>query len=203
MRLIIRNFAILACVLVVSAMCASARGGAAEHMVRIRIATSQGNIDAELDSARAPVTVTNFLRYVDAGLYRGGTFYRTVRADNQPRDTVKITVIQGGRREERAIPSFAPISLERTNATGLRHRDGTLSMARSGPNTATDAFFICVGDQPSLDFGGHRNLDGQGFAAFGRVTRGMDVVRRINAAPANARQRLTPPIQIISINRLQ
>jgi peptidyl-prolyl cis-trans isomerase A (cyclophilin A) len=198
----IRNFAILACVLVVSAMCASARGGAGAHMVRIRIATSEGNIDAELDSTHAPVTVTNFLRYVDAGLYRCGTFYRTVRADNQPRDSVKIAVIQGGRREERAIPSFPPIALERTNATGLRHRDGTLSMARSGPNTATDAFFICMGDQPSLDFAGHRNLDGQGFAAFGRVTRGMDVVRRINAAPANAQQRLTPPIQIINITRV-
>jgi peptidyl-prolyl cis-trans isomerase A (cyclophilin A) len=181
--------------------CASLRGAAADHnMVRIRITTDAGMIEAALDSASAPATVTNFLRYVDGGYYRDGTFYRTVRADNQPRDSVRIAVIQGGRRNDRSLPSFPPVKLERTNLTGLRHRDGTLSMARGGPDSATDAFFICIGDQPSLDFGGHRNLDGQGFAAFGRVTAGMAVVRRIQAAPANA-QNLTPPIRIISIER--
>jgi peptidyl-prolyl cis-trans isomerase A (cyclophilin A) len=168
--------------------------------VPIEIVTEAGSIRAELDSAHAPVSVANFLRYIDAGLYRDGTFYRTVRADNQPRDSVRIDVIQGGRRADRAIRSFPPIPLERTNVTGLRHRDGTLSMARSGPNSATDAFFICVGDQPSLDFGGHRNLDGQGFAAFGRVTGGMDVVRRIHAENASA-QTLEPAIRILDIRR--
>ena len=170
-------------------------------MVPISIMTDAGEIRAELDSARAPVSVTNFLRYVDAGLYRDGTFYRTVRADNQQRDSVKIAVIQGGRRADRTVPSFPPIPLERTSVTGLRHQDGTLSMARGGPDSATEAFFICIGDQPALDFGGHRNLDGQGFAAFGRVTSGMDVVRRINAAPAAAQQ-LQPPIRIVDIRRL-
>ena len=82
-------------------------------------------------------------------------------------------------------------------ATGLRHLDGTLSMARDGPDTATGDFFICIGDQPELDFGGRRHPDGQGFAAFGRVVRGMDVVRAIQAAPADA-QHLTPPVRILS-----
>lgn len=170
-------------------------------LVHIRIETDAGTILADLDSAHAPASVTNFLRYVDAGMYRDGSFYRTVRADNQPRDSVRIAVIQGGRRADREVRSFAPVALERTNATGVLHKDGTLSMARGGPDTATEAFFICVGDQPSLDFGGHRNLDGQGFAAFGRVTSGMEVVRGINAASANAQQQLQPPIRILNITR--
>jgi peptidyl-prolyl cis-trans isomerase A (cyclophilin A) len=195
---------VAACIAIgaLTAACASASASPRGHLVHIRIATSQGNIDADLDSARAPGSVANFLRYVDAGLYRGGTFYRTVRADNQPRDSVKIAVIQGGRRTDRTVPSFPPIPLERTNVTDIHHRDGTLSMARGGPDSATDAFFICVGDQPALDFGGHRNLDGQGFAAFGHVTAGMDVVRRINAMPANAQQ-LKPPVQILNITRVR
>lgn len=168
-------------------------------IVHVRITTDAGIIEAELDSVRAPVTVANFMRYVDGGYYRDGSFYRTVRADNQPRDSVRIAVIQGGRRAGGASP-FPAIVLERTSATGIKHQDGTLSMARSGPDSATDAFFICIGDQPALDFGGHRNLDGQGFAAFGRVTRGMDAVRRINAAHASAQQ-LQPPIRIVDITR--
>ena len=92
------------------------------------------------------------------------------------------------------------IALERTSVTGLRHRDGALSMARSGPDTAQSSFFICINDQPSLDFGGQRNKDGQGFAAFGRVTRGMDVVRRIQASPAE-KQALSPPIAIVRVRR--
>ena len=194
--------AILACIATLSACAAAGSNAGAQGIVRIRIVTSEGEFLAALDSARAPVTVANFMRYVDGGFYRDATFYRTVRADNQPRDSVRIRVIQGGRRKDPALASFPPIQLERTTVTGLTHRDGTLSMARSGPNSATDAFFICIDDQPALDFGGHRNLDGQGFAAFGQVTRGMDIVRRINAAPAEA-QNLTPPIQIIRIDRIR
>src|SRR4029079_6101444 len=104
-------------------------------------------------------------------------------AANQPRDTVRIAVIQGGPNPDRSSSGFAPIVLERTSVTGLHHLDGTISMARSGPNSATSDFFICVGDQPALDFGGHRNLDGQGFAAFGQVTDGMSIVRAIQASP--------------------
>jgi peptidyl-prolyl cis-trans isomerase A (cyclophilin A) len=74
-------------------------------------------------------------------------------------------------------------------------------MARSGPDTAVSDFFVCIGDQPSLDFGGKRNPDGQGFAAFGRVVRGMDIVRRIQSAPSDGNQHLTPPVRILRITR--
>ena len=152
-----------------------------------------------MDTVRAPVTGRNFLRYVDQGSYRGGRFYRTVRADNQREDRARIAAIQGGLDSLRA-KDFPPIELERTTETGLSHRDGTISMARDGPNTATSDFFICIGDQPVLDFGGKRNPDGQGFAAFGKVVRGMDVVRQIQTARAQG-QRLTPPIEIVDITR--
>jgi peptidyl-prolyl cis-trans isomerase A (cyclophilin A) len=168
--------------------------------VGIVISTERGEIRAVLDSAKAPITVTNFLRYVDAGLYSGGAFHRTVTPDNQPRDSVKIEVIQGRARRTQPDSGFAPIPLERTGVTGLGHGDGVLSMARSGPNSATSAFFITLGAQPALDEGGHRNLDGQGFAAFGRVTSGMDVVRMIQQAP-HTDQNLTPAIVITGIRR--
>lgn len=162
---------------------------------RVVLETARGEVELELDSTRAPVTAANFLRYVDAGRYSGGRFHRTVRADNQPVDRVRIAVVQAGVAPQREGEDFPPIALERTGATGLRHRDGTISMARAGPDTATSDFFVCLGDQPELDEGGRRNPDGQGFAAFGRVVRGMDVVRRIHAAPAEG-QALTPPIEI-------
>ena len=124
-------------------------------------------------------------------LYDGGRFHRTVRPDNQRDKPVKIAVIQAAASTARRADFLPPIALERTNATGLRHKDGMVSMARAGIDTATHEFFICIGDQPELDFGGTRNPDGQGFAAFGRVVRGMDVVRRIHGAPATG-ETLTP-----------
>jgi len=166
----------------------------------VTIRTSLGEIEVELDAARAPATVANFLRYVDGGHYDWGRFHRTVTMSNQPDNKIKIEVIQAGVHPAKEKLDFAPILLERTSATGLRHRNGTISMARSGPDTATSDFFICIGDQPELDFGGKRNPDGQGFAAFGRVTRGMDVVRRIQVQSANA-QTLAPPIPIFGVNR--
>jgi peptidyl-prolyl cis-trans isomerase A (cyclophilin A) len=169
--------------------------------VRVMLETQLGNIELEIDAARAPLTAANFLRYVDAGFYDGGIFHRTVRLSNQPDKKVKIEVIQAGTNPARKKGDFAPISLERTNKTGLSHTDGCVSMARDAPDTATSDFFICIGDQPALDFGGARNPDGQGFAAFGRVIKGMDVVRKIQAAPADA-QKLTPPIKILSAKRL-
>jgi peptidyl-prolyl cis-trans isomerase A (cyclophilin A) len=165
----------------------------------VRIETSLGVIEAEIDSVHAPRTAANFLRYVDAHAYDAGRFHRTVTPDNQPTNTVKIEVIQGGLDSTRAR-DLAPIALERTSVTGLAHRDGTLSMARDGPDTATSDFFICVGDQPALNFGGRRNPDGQGFAAFGRVTKGQDVVRRIQQARAEG-QTLAPPIAIHRVRR--
>src|SRR5262249_54775092 len=97
--------------------------------------------------------------------------------------------------------TFPPIPLETTKATGLRHRDGTVSMARMSPNSATSDFFICIGDQPALDFGGKRNPDGQGFAAFGRVVRGTGVVQKIPESPAKG-ETLTPSIPFLAATRV-
>jgi peptidyl-prolyl cis-trans isomerase A (cyclophilin A) len=169
--------------------------------VRVIVQTGRGDIEIEIDAAHAPVTAANFLQYVDRALYDGGRFHRTVRPDNQRDKPVKIAVIQGAARADRAKEFLPPIALERTSATGLRHTDGAVSMARGGPDTATDQFFICVGDQPELDFGGKRNPDGQGFAVFGRVIRGMDVVRSIQGAPASG-ETLTPAITITRMRRV-
>lgn len=162
--------------------------------------TELGEIEVELDAKRAPVSVKNFLRYVKAKAYDGGTFYRTVTTtpDNQIDKTVKINVIQGGARE--GFKAFSPIALERTNKTGIKHKDGVISMARDTPDSATEAIFICVGDQPELDFGGKRNPDGQGFAAFGKVIRGMDVVKKIHKSHADG-QTLMPKITIKKVLR--
>ena len=168
--------------------------------VHLTIQTELGAIEAEIDVEHAPITATNFLRYVDGGFYSGGRFHRTVTMDNQPDNLVRIEVIQAGINPQRDAEKLQPIPMERTDLTGLRHVDGAISMARFAPNSAQSDFFICIGDQPSLDFGGNRNPDGQGFAAFGRVTAGMDVVRRIQQSPREA-QRLTPPVRILAIQR--
>ena len=168
--------------------------------VSVRIETEAGNIIAELHPDKAPATVANFLRYVDGGSFNGGCFMRTVRPDNE-QNPVKIQVIQAVVHPWKENNSFPPVALERTSVTRIRHVDGTISMARAEPNSATSSFFICIGDQPELDFGGKRNPDGQGFAAFGRVTQGMDVVRRIQESPAEG-QALVPLVRISSIVRI-
>jgi peptidyl-prolyl cis-trans isomerase A (cyclophilin A) len=168
--------------------------------VRILIQTEKGDIEVELDRAKAPLTTANFLRYVDGMFYDGGLFHRTVKSGNQPDNKIRTEVIQAGPNPVKADKEFPPIKLERTNQTKLLHKDGTISMARDGPDTATADFFICIGDQPELDFGGKRNPDGQGFAAFGRVVKGMDVVKKIQAAPAKGQQ-LEPSVKILKITR--
>jgi peptidyl-prolyl cis-trans isomerase A (cyclophilin A) len=188
------------CIAVLLLGLAGSTVGAPAAPVLVTLKTEMGEVLLEVDTARAPITAANFLRYVDAGRYDGGGFHRAVRLDNQPGKSVLIEVIQAGVNPELSSSDYAPIPLERTSKTGLRHRDGTLSMARDGADTATSDFFICIGEQPALDFGGKRNPDGQGFAAFGRVLHGMDIVRRIQKAPADG-QRLTPPILILSARR--
>jgi peptidyl-prolyl cis-trans isomerase A (cyclophilin A) len=170
--------------------------------VRVRIETDLGDIDVALDAAKAPNTVANFLKYVDGKFYDGGQFHRTVTPDNQPKNKVKIEVVQAGINPAKAKDEFPPIKLERTRDTKLAHKDGTISMARDGPDTATSDFFICIGDQPELDFGGKRNPDGQGFAAFGRVVNGMDVVKKIQTSPAEG-QTLTPAVGIKRVSRVK
>lgn len=189
----------------------------------VRIETRFGSIRVMLDESAAPITTTNFLAYVDEGLYDGGIFHRTVRLDNQsntnlkseiigkgidptadrtrlPNDQVAIEVIQGSVNPDRSDELGDPIPLERTSETGLSHVDGTISMARLTPDSAVSDFFICINDQPSLDFGGKRNPDGQGFAAFGHVIEGMDVVREIQAQPSDG-QTLDPLVSIARIFR--
>ncbi|MDD8027169.1 MAG: peptidylprolyl isomerase [Acidobacteriota bacterium] len=167
---------------------------------RVLVRTEMGDITIEVALGKAPVTAANFLRYVDAGLYDGTVFHRTVTRSSPRNQAVPIEVIQGGQVAEDR--EFAAVPLERTNATGLMHIDAAVSMARSGPDTATSSFFICVGGQPELDFGGKRNADGQGFAVFGRVVAGMEVARRIHASPVDNEEHLTPPVRILSAARL-
>ena len=179
----------------------------------IVIETEFGRIEAVLDDKKAPITAANFLRYVDAGHYNGAEFFRTVRTkpDNQPRVSEKIDVIQARVNPAFRAKSFAPIRLERTRDTGLKHVAGVLSMPRTEPDSATSGFSICLADQPNMDFGGRRNPDAQGFAVFGRVTSGIDVARKIHASPSGPTdaaqgvtagdQWLKPVVRITSIRR--
>ena len=148
---------------------------------------------------QAPVTVANFLHYITEKKVHNPTFYRVVRTDpdNQPDKDVKIQVLQGGLTDvpDRQLPT---IKHETTEMTGILHKDGVLSMARDEPGTATHHFSICIGDQPALDFGGKRNPDGQGFAAFGKVNKGMDVVKKIHQQPAEG-QYLKPAIKMLAV----
>ena len=168
--------------------------------IRVIIKTDAGDIEVELDADKAPNTVVNFLKYVDGKHYDGGRFHRTVTPENQPDNKVKIEVVQAGINPDKLKDELKPIKLERTSDTKVKHKDGVISMARDGPDSATSDFFICIGDQPELDFGGKRNPDGQGFAAFGKVVKGMDVVKKIQKSPAEG-QTLKPPVKIISIRR--
>ena len=178
--------------------------------IKVKLETSMGDIHFDLYADKAPKTVANFLKYIDAGIFNGGSFYRVVHMQNQEQNDVKIEVIQGGISTKEGAKQFEAIPLERTRDTGLKHLDGTLSMGRLEPDTATSEFFICINDQPSLDFGGKRNPDGQGFAAFGQVTKGMDVVRAIQKVETDkpegeleytSGQMVINPVKIISFTR--
>ncbi len=153
--------------------------GFSQNLPKVKMETSLGNIIIEIDTINAPVTATNFLNHIKKETYKNAVFYRVVRMDNQPDNDIKIEVIQGGIFDDAKIDKIKPIEHETTKATGLKHLDGTLSMARNKPGSASTEFFICINNQPELDFGGKRNPDGQGFAAFGKVVNGMDVVREI------------------------
>jgi peptidyl-prolyl cis-trans isomerase A (cyclophilin A) len=174
--------------------------------VNVEMTTSLGVIEMEVYPEAAPITASNFLRLVDGGHLDGGSFYRAVSPENDNGSPI-ISVIQGGLGD--AESPFPPIAHETTADTGLLHVDGAVSMARGGVGTASTELFICIGDQPALDFGAMRNPDGQGFAVFGRVTGGMDVVKAIHTQPADtptesaymAGQILEQPVEIISVRR--
>jgi len=166
------------------------------------IRTDMGEMTVELYLDRAPLTAGNFLTHVERGDYTNSVFYRVVRMDNQPDSPVKIQVIQGGLYHDEVLDTIRPIRHESTRETGILHTDGIISMARNEPGSASTEFFICIGDQHSLDFGGKRNPDGQGFAAFGKVVRGMDVARAIQAMPDD-KQYLKEQVRIREITLLR
>ncbi len=174
---------------------------------RVRLDLQAGPVELDLFVRQAPLSAADFLHYVDARAYDGGAITRVVRADND-HGASRIDVVQGGVRPGTA--ALPPIAHETTKATGILHLDGTISLPRDKPGSGSGAgFFICIGDQPSLDFGGGRNPDGQGFAAFGRVVAGMDIVRAIwrmdgsgpSPDPYTAGQMLRVPAPIISVRR--
>jgi len=172
----------------------------AQAPIHCLIKTSLGDIAIELYPAKAPVTVANFMRYVDKKLYNGSSFFRVCTPANEAERKVQIQVIQGGNVPDNL--ALDSIKIETTKQTGILHKNGTLSMARNGPNSATCEFFICINNQPALDYGGARNPDGYGFAAFGKVTKGMDVVREIQAQKDTS-QYLIHPIKIYEISRVR
>jgi peptidyl-prolyl cis-trans isomerase A (cyclophilin A) len=162
---------------------------------RIAIVTTAGTIVVELDAVHAPVTTANFLHLVDRKKYDGATFYRSVNRAQEP--SSEIEVIQGGLRENAPAQT---IPLERTATTGLHNTDGEISMARtSDPNSGSSEFFLCIGDNTFLD--SDHQPDGNGYAAFGHVVRGMDVVKAINVLPTQA-EMLPTPVRIIRMRRV-
>lgn len=205
-----REFGILSfTALVLISVTLEAQTRLAAKPVLVIFETELGKIAMEVDIVHAPITGENFLKYVDGGFYNGAIINRAVRPDNTTRHDVEIEVIQFQINPERDRAQFPPIPMERTSVTGLKHVNGALSMARSGPDTATASFSVVIGDQPEMDFGGGRNADGQGFAVFGRVVEGMDVVKKIQSGhtlPAGARgaygtETLDPPIKVLKAYR--
>ena len=173
---------------------------ARETIILISMETELGPIQLELYPDRAPITVSNFLRYVDENRYEDFHFYRVVHMENQPDNDVKIEVIQGGLGFDKHPMELPTIVHETTDKTVIRHLNGTLSMARLEPGTASSEIFICINDQPELDYSGKRNPDGQGFAAFGKVIFGMDVIRKIQLLP-ETKQMLDKMVKVNSIQR--
>jgi peptidyl-prolyl cis-trans isomerase A (cyclophilin A) len=167
----------------------------------VEIRTAFGNIELELYPDQAPKTVTAFLGYIEAGLYKRTSFYRVLNIDNQPSNAPKAELIQGGLYGQKGRKEQPGIPHETTEQTKIKHQNGVISLARLEPGTASTEFFICLGDQPGLDFGGENNPDGQGYAAFGRVVKGMDVVRKIYQQPEDG-QYFAPRVDIVDIVRL-
>ncbi|WP_240965779.1 peptidylprolyl isomerase [Pseudoflavitalea sp. G-6-1-2] len=167
----------------------------------VEISTSKGDIIVELYADKAPKTVAAFLSYVEKGLYKDASFYRVLNQDNQPSDAAKAQVIQGGLYRSAKRPELPGIPHETTQATGILHLDGVISLARTTPGTATTEFFICIGNQSGFDYGGTNNPDGQGYAAFGRVIKGLGTVRKIYNMPETD-QYFDPPVPIYNIEKL-
>ncbi len=168
----------------------------------ILIVTSDGDIEAELYPGKAPKTVAAFLSYIDSGYYTNSSFYRVVFTEGLT-TALNTGLIQGGiyGTNEKDHPNVAGIEHESTRQTGLSHVNGTLSLARTDPGTASTEFFICIGDQTQFDYGNSGRADSLGFAAFGEVLSGMDVVRKIQLSKKNG-ESITDKVTIKKIKRL-
>jgi peptidyl-prolyl cis-trans isomerase A (cyclophilin A) len=198
-------------ILLATALLAATTGAAqqptlAKGEVLVRVETAFGKIDLAIDTARAPITAANFLKYVDGGFYDGGRVHRATRPDNYKPNLPNrppLEIIQADINPARAAERFPPIPLERTTVTGLSHIVGTVSMPRADdkPDSARSGFVIHLNEQPSLNYGGKRFDDAQGTAAFGRVVAGLGVVRTIQQQPTKE-QSLAPPIEIKKVYRL-
>ncbi|GAB3012135.1 peptidylprolyl isomerase [Cyclobacterium sediminis] len=171
----------------------------AQQIEKYLIKTEIGDIELEVYPDKAPLTVGNFRAYVKNGLYSNSSFFRVCTPENEAEREIKIEVIQGGDVPDSLL--LAPIPIETSEETGIKHKNGTISMARLGPNTAQSSFFICINAQPELDYKGKRNPDGYGFAAFGTVTKGMELVKKIQSRE-EVDQYLVNPIKIKSIQRI-
>lgn len=175
----------------------------ADGLTLVTFDTEDGRLVLGIDEARAPLTAANFLAYVDGGHLQAATIYRIVTLANQPPGTLHpIEVVQFGSPapSEERVPPLPPVPHEPTSSSGLRHRHGTLSLARRAPGTGGHGFFICIGDQPELDEGGGRNPDRAGFAAFGRVVDGADTLLRLHQR-AEATEYMQAPVGILGIHR--
>jgi cyclophilin family peptidyl-prolyl cis-trans isomerase len=167
---------LLATALVALLLAATAAAPARDPNPRVRLVTSAGAIELELDAGKAPATVQNFLAYVDSGFYNGTIFHRVI-----PRFMIQGGGLEPGMKEK---PAGHPIQNEADN--GLKNLAGTIAMARTmDPNSASAQFFINTADNPNLD---HRDksVRGWGYAVFGKVTKGMEVVKKIEAAPTRS-----------------
>jgi peptidyl-prolyl cis-trans isomerase A (cyclophilin A) len=203
-NLISRRSMLVSAIALACAQRSKASGAESLHTVEsVVLATPLGNISITLDAQRAPLSAAGFLEYADQHLLDGTQFYRSVHPENDS-NAVKISVLQGGMTDR--TKALLPIPHESTRQTGLRHSDGAVSIARRELGTGIGGiFFVCIGDQPELDFGGRRNPDGQGFAVFGHVDQGMDLVRKIWSQPtvgtdgSVAAQRISSPVDILSV----
>jgi peptidyl-prolyl cis-trans isomerase A (cyclophilin A) len=171
---------------------------------RVRLETDKGVIVVELADDKAPITVANFLRYVDSGRMDAAVFYRASRAPGAP----GIGFVEAGVKDPAKL--YPPIAHESTLATGLKHLDGSLSMARFAPGSAQSDFSILCGDAPHMDAHPEQDGDNLGYAAFGQVIEGMDVVRAIHALPTGGAalnavmsgEIIDPPVRIVSARRI-
>ncbi|MDQ2862401.1 MAG: peptidylprolyl isomerase [Bacteroidota bacterium] len=193
------------CLVLIACFCFSCHEKKTYKQPTVDIETNFGDIIVELYPEKAPKTVAAFLSYVDSGYYKGTSFYRVLKAEDQPSSSFKSDLIQGGiwQTKNKLQLGLPGIPLETTKETGLLHKDGTISLARLGPNSGNTEFFILIGNTAAkaYDYGGDANSDGQGFADFGQVIEGMDIVKQIHSQPDDETN-FIPPIVIKNIVRL-